>query len=113
MVDDRNIDRFDLEQIFPTVAKHKCPYCSSEEISDPETLLAKLLRLVVFSFWAGPCPFFNRKRRKLAAYRRRKCAECGFEYSIEQTEPMLVAIGVVAALAMLVFVIVQLVRYSH
>ena len=98
MVDDRNIDKWDLEQIFPPVAKEKCPYCASGETYDPEKLLAKLLRFLAFSLRAGPWPF-NEKRRKLAAYRRRKCAKGGFEYSVEQTEPVLIAIGAAAALA--------------
>jgi len=101
MVDDRNIDKWDLEQIFPPIAKEKCPYCASGEIFDPETLFAKLLRFLVFSIWSPPWPF-NEKRMKLAAYRRRKCAKCGFEYSVEQTEPVLIVIGAVMALAAVV-----------
>jgi len=102
MVDDRNIDKWDLEQIFPPIAKEKCPYCASGETYDPETVIAKLLRFLVFSFRAGPSLLFNEKRRKLAAYRRRKCRECGFEYSVEQVEPVLIVIGAIAAVAAVV-----------
>jgi len=101
MVDDRDIEKWDLEQIFPPVAKDKCPYCGSGEVFDPESVIGKLLRFPVCLFWGGFWPF-NAKRRKLAAYRRRKCAKCGFEYSVEQTEPVLIVIGAVMALAAVV-----------
>jgi len=107
MVDDRNIDKWDFEQIFPPIAKGKCPYCASGKIYDARTFLAKLLCFPL-AIWFNKTAFYDPKKGKLLTFRRRKCAECGFEYSVEQTEPVLIVIGAAAALTAVVALIVSM-----
>ena len=107
MAENRNIDKWDLQQTFPPIAETKCPYCSSDEIFDPHTLKDKFLRFLVFLFASARWPFPS-KRRNAAVYRRRKCAKCGFEYSVERSEPVLIVIGLAIVLPILVWATIML-----
>jgi uncharacterized protein (DUF983 family) len=97
MAETPNIDKWDLSQTFPREAMAKCPYCSSTEVYDPFTVKDKVLRFLVFLFWFGWWPLFVRREND-AAYPRRRCAACGFEYNIETNESLLCWIGLIVIL---------------
>ena len=101
MVDNPNIDKWDLQQTFPREARTKCPYCSSVEVYDPFTVKDRIVRFLTFLFWAGWWSLIVR-REDDAAYPRRKCATCGFEYNIETNESLMCWIGLVVILVAVV-----------
>ena len=85
MPESRDIDKWDLEQMFPKAGLTVCPYCLSGDIHDPLTAARKVLRLLSFLAWPG----FLHERYPLVCVRRR-CSACGFEYGVEKSEPFLV-----------------------
>ena len=101
MAENPDIDKWDLQQTFPREARTRCPYCSSTEVYDPFTVRDKLLRFLVFLFWSGWGALFVRREND-AAYPRRRCAACGFEYNIATNESVMCWIGLVVILASVV-----------
>jgi uncharacterized protein (DUF983 family) len=103
VVENPNIDKWDLKQMFPKVAMTRCPYCSSTDVYDPLTVMDKVLRFTRVVRWVGHLVLYVIiGQRNDAAYRRRRCRACGFEYSVEAVEPFIfwvVFVLVAAALA--------------
>lgn len=103
MVENPNIDRWDLKQMFPKVAMTRCPYCSSTDVYDPLTVMDKVLRFIRVLHWIGWFAFYILiGQRNDAAYARRRCATCGFEYSIEAVEPFICWVSLFLVLAAVV-----------
>jgi uncharacterized protein (DUF983 family) len=103
-----NIDKWNLQQTFSREAKTRCPYCSSDEVYDPFSLKDKLLRFGIFLVFAGWWSLFS-GRENDAAYPRRRCAACGFEYNLETNESLLCWIGLIAILV--AFVVTTVLMY--
>ena len=95
MPESREIDKWDLNQMFPKAGLTVCPYCLSGEIHDPLTAPRKVLRLVHFLVWPGLWwPLQGLWKYHPLVSVRRRCSACGFEYGVEKAEPLLVWIMV-------------------
>ena len=111
MAENPNIDKWDLTQTFPKDAKARCPYCSSTNVYNPFSTWDKVKRFTLFALF-GAWEMLFLRRQNDAAYPRRKCSECGFEYSIKTHESLYCWIGLLLIVAAYVALAVWL-RYSR